>query len=214
MALKFENESRNVKFIETKNRNIRTPIPAPESIDIIESLRKYEPESMTGQPLIVWDKAEGIHVYDKYGNKWIDFSSGVLVANSGHGNEYVKKAIINTVEQGLLHNYCFPSEIRSKLVKKLIEISPKELNKVFLLTTGSESTECAIKLARTYGKNLCDEKIKIITFDESFHGRKMGAQMAGGSPEGKSWIVNTDPDILQVPFPNAYRYKWADEQDQ
>ncbi|MFA6308993.1 MAG: aminotransferase class III-fold pyridoxal phosphate-dependent enzyme [Clostridia bacterium] len=212
MAKSFEMTPRKVAKVETKNRRIVTEIPVPESMKIIEDLRKYEPRSMSGQPLVVWDKAEGFNVYDKYGNKWLDFSSGVLVTNSGHTNPEVKKAIIDQVEHGLLHNYCFPSEIRAKLVKRLSEICPEPLKKVFLLTTGAESTECAIKLSRTYGIKVGgNKKIKIVTFEDDFHGRTLGALMAGGSPNAKKWVVNLDPDMVQVPFPNAFRYSWADE---
>jgi len=150
MARSFSLISKDVKKVETRNRRIVTKIPVPESLEIIEKLRKYEPRSMTGQPLVIWDKAEGFNIYDKFGNKWIDFSSGVVVANAGHCNPEIKKAIIEQAKHGLLHNYCFPSEIRGKLAKKLVDISPEPLSKVFLLTTGAESTECAIKLARTY----------------------------------------------------------------
>ncbi len=55
------------------------------------------------------------------------------------------------------------------------------------MTTGAESTECAIKLARTYGALKSDTKIKIVTFEDAFHGRTMGSQQAGGSAApGKS----------------------------
>jgi len=212
MGKSFLLKPNKVEKVETKNRKICTEIPVPESLEIIKQLRKYEPVSMTGQPLVIWDHAKGYNVYDKYGNKWIDFSSGVLVANSGHSNDKIQKAIIDMTQHGLLHNYCFPSEVRGKLVKKLSDISPEPLDKVFLLTTGSEACECAIKLARTYGqtKNR-KEKLKIITFIDDFHGRTMGSQMAGGSPKSKEWIVNLDKDLNQVPFPNAYKYEWADE---
>ena len=212
MAKSFLLESNKVDLVKTSNREICTKIPVPESLEVVKELRKYEPKSMSGQPLVVWDHASGYNVYDKYGNKWIDFSSGVLVTNSGHGNEKIKEAIVDMTEQGLLHNYCFPTEIRNKLVKKIVEISPEPLNKVFLLTTGSEACECAIKLARTYGQTKGgNKKIKIVTFLDDFHGRTMGSQMAGGSKAAKEWIVNVDKDLNQVPFPNAYKYEWADE---
>ena len=212
MAKSFEMVTRKVPKVNTKWRTIATDIPNAETLEIITELRKYEPRSMSGQPLVVWDRAEGVNVYDKFGNRWLDFSSGVLVTNSGHGNEAVKQAIIGQAEHGLLHNYCFPSGIRTKLVKKLAEIAPEPLKKVFLLTTGAESTECAIKLMRTWGqKTGGKKKIKIITFGDDFHGRTMGAQMAGGSPGGKAWIVNHDPDMHNAPFPNAFKYEWADE---
>ena len=70
-------QPRNVRRISTPYRRIVTKIPVPESIGILKRLRKYEPRSMSGQPPIMWDRAEGFQVYDKYGNMWLDWSSGV-----------------------------------------------------------------------------------------------------------------------------------------
>lgn len=194
-----------VESFETKYRSIVTPIPVPESIPILAELHRYEPRSMTGQPLVIWDRAEGINVYDRYGNKWLDWSSGVLVANAGHGREEIREAMKEQIEGCLLHNYCFPSEIRAKLAKKLSELSPPGLDKVFLLTTGSEAIECAIKLARTYALAQGGKKNIIISFEKAFHGRTLGSQMVGGIPALKEWIVNLDPDMHQVPFPGDFR---------
>ncbi len=205
MGKEFPLIPKKVKKVETKYRKIITDIPVPESIPILEKLREYEPISMSGQPPIIWDKAIGINVYDKYGNMWLDFSSGVLVANAGHGNKFVIKEIKKQIEKPLLHNYCFPSEIRAELVEKIASLSPEPLKKVFLLTTGAEAIECAIKLARTYGKS--KNKKVIISFEGAFHGRTLGAQMIGGIPNLKEWIVNPDPDIIQVPFPGDPRCK-------
>ena len=152
MSKKFTLEPQQVPTVETKNRVIKTPIPAPEAVEIIKEMRRYEPISMSGQPPVIWDKAIGYNVYDKWGNKWIDFSSGVVVANAGHCNPEVQKATVDIINHGLMHTYCFPSEIRGKLEKRISELVPIPDNRVFLLTTGAESTECAIKLARTYGK--------------------------------------------------------------
>ena len=205
MGKEFELIPKKIKRIETEFRKIVTDIPVPESIPILEKLRKYEPRSMSGQPPVLWDRAVGINVFDKYGNMWLDFSSGVLVANAGHGNEFVLEEIKKQIEKPLLHNYCFPSEIRAELVEKIASLSPEPLKKVFLLTTGAESVECAIKLARTYGKK--KNKKVIISFEGAFHGRTLGAQMIGGIPNLKEWIVNPDPDIIQVPFPGDPRCK-------
>ena len=57
-----------VKPVHTNNRVIRTRIPVPQSLPILRRLRKYEPVSMSGQPLVVWDHAVGMHVYDRWGN--------------------------------------------------------------------------------------------------------------------------------------------------
>ena len=214
MGRQFSLEPRNVKLVDTKYRKIKTQIPNPESTSLVRRMRTCEPVSMSGQPVIVWDAAKGCQVYDKSGNCWIDFSSGVVVTNAGHCNPEVQKAILETVELGLLLSYCFPTEQRGRLEMRISELVPIPDNRVFLLTTGAESTECAIKLARTYGALKSDTKIKIVTFEDAFHGRTMGSQQAGGSPAGKAWIKNLDKDILQVPFPNAFKYQWADEKDE
>lgn len=207
----FSLTPKKVPYVSSAFRTIKTEIPNAESIAVIEQLRRYEPRSMSGQPPVVWDRAEGINVYDAQGNKWIDLSSCVVVANAGHCNKQVQEAILGMVKHGLLNNYVFPSAIRAKLVKRIVEVAPGDLNKVFLLTTGAESTECALKLARTYSRLQDPEKNIVVTFDDGFHGRTLGSQMAGGSPYDKKWIRNLDPDMIQVPFPNSFKYEWADQ---
>ena len=79
---------------------------------------------MSGQPLVVWDRAEGIQVYDRWGNMWLDWSSGVLVTNAGHSHPKIRQAILDQVNHGLMHNYCFPSELRAELVEELAGVAP------------------------------------------------------------------------------------------
>jgi 4-aminobutyrate aminotransferase-like enzyme len=77
---------------------------------------------------------------------------------------------------------------------------------VFLLTTGSETIECAVKLCRTYGVKAGGRgKHVIVSFDKAFHGRTLGSQQAGGIPDLKNWIVNLDRGFVQVPFPDGFR---------
>jgi 4-aminobutyrate aminotransferase-like enzyme len=205
MGREFSITPQKVPRIETKYRRIATPLPHPDSVATLEDLRRCEPQSMRGQPPLVWDRAEDIFVFDKYGNRWLDWSSGVLVTNAGHGAPEIKQAIIDQVQSGLLHNYCFPSEERAALTARLIELAPEGLDKVFLLTTGSEATECALKLARANGIRVGGkEKIGLVGFDRGFHGRTLGAQQAGGMAGQKAWIVNLDPAILTAPFPDGY----------
>jgi 4-aminobutyrate aminotransferase-like enzyme len=205
MGKEFSITPREVPRVETKFRRIVTPLPHPESLPILEKLRELEPQSMRGQPPLVWDRAEDISVYDGYGNKWLDWSSGVLVANAGHGAIEVRRAISDQVHNCLLHNYVFPSRQRAELAEALIRVAPDGLNKVFLLTTGSEATECAIKLSRANGIRVgSQKKIGIVGYERGFHGRTLGAQQAGGMAGQKSWIVNLDPAIVNAPFPDGY----------
>jgi 4-aminobutyrate aminotransferase / (S)-3-amino-2-methylpropionate transaminase / 5-aminovalerate transaminase len=206
MTKEYDLTPRHVPRIETQFRRIVTEFPVPKSIAILQRLQTYEPAAMRGQPPVVWDHAEGFQVYDAWGNQWIDWSSGVLIANAGHGRQEIKDAIVRQVSSGLLTNYCFPSEIRSRLVERLATLLPEPLKKIFLLTTGSETVECAIKLCRSYGAKAGGRgKRVIVTYDKSFHGRTLGSQQAGGIPALKDWIINLDPGFVQIPFPDGFR---------
>ena len=195
--------------IQTANRVINTPIPHPEDREIVETLRRCEPRSMSGQPLIVWDRAEGVHIHDRHGNQWLDFSSGVLVTNAGHARPEAVAALTEVIQRPLHHSYCFPNAERAALVEYLLDYcAPTYFDKVFLLTTGSEAIECAIKIARAYGHQQAGpEKDVIVTFSGDFHGRTLGAQMAGGIPALKDWIVNHDPCMVNAPIPDGFRGK-------
>jgi 4-aminobutyrate aminotransferase/(S)-3-amino-2-methylpropionate transaminase len=209
MGKAYELIPQRVPRVETKYRRIVTEIPAPDSIPTLELLERIEPVAMRGQPPIVWDHAEGFQVYDAYGNCWIDWSSGVLITNAGHGRQEIVDAIVAQARKHLLTTYCFPTETRAQLVGKIASLLPEPLKKVFLLTTGSEATECAIKLARSMGiRRGGTKKIGIIGFERGFHGRTLGAQLAGGIPGQKGWIVNEDPAFVQMPFPDGY---WTED---
>jgi 4-aminobutyrate aminotransferase/(S)-3-amino-2-methylpropionate transaminase len=196
-----------VPKVRTKYRTIQTPLPVPESLPIFEELAKSEPRSMRGQPPVVWHKAEDFTVSDRWGNRWIDWSSGVLVTNVGHGRKEISEALKEAIDQGLLASYVFVHARRMKLTRMLRELSPDPGNyQVFLLSTGSEATENCIKLAKTYGlEKYGPQKKFFVTFQYAFHGRTMGAQLAGGMERQKRWIGHRDPSFIQIPFPDGFK---------
>ncbi|HPS55142.1 MAG TPA: aspartate aminotransferase family protein [Sedimentisphaerales bacterium] len=206
MAKEFPLEPVKVKDVNTKYRHISGYLPNEETVQQIKRLRAAEAKSMRGQLPLIWDRAKGINVYDSFGNKWLDFSSGVLITNAGHGRDEIVKAILEQVTKPLLTTYCFANQPRIDLTNKIIEIAPDGLDKVFLLSTGAEATECALKLMRTHGRKVGgDVKSVVVSFYDSFHGRTVGAQEMGGMPGGKAWIKNLDPEIVHVPFPDGFR---------
>jgi len=206
MAKEFPLEPITVEAISTKHRKIGGRIPSEETIAKIKALREVEPLSMRGQAPLIWDHAEKFSVYDADGNMWLDFSSGVLIANAGHGRKAIVDAIVQQVSKPLLTTYCFPNDPRIKLTQKLVSLAPEGLDKVFLLSTGAEGTECALKLMRTHGQKVGgSQKAVVVSFQRAFHGRTMGSQQMGGDPDGKAWIKNLDPELVQVPFPDGFR---------
>jgi 4-aminobutyrate aminotransferase-like enzyme len=101
----------------------------------------------------------------------------------------------------------FVHEKRAELTKMLQGLSPDPANYlVFLLSTGSEATENCIKLAKTYAlEKHGPQKKYIVSFNNAFHGRTLGAQLAGGMPKLKTWIVDEGKTFIQVPFPDGYK---------
>lgn len=196
-----------VQPVQTKHRRIQSKeLPTPEMLGLLEEAHRFEPLAMRGQPPIVWDRAEGMYVYDRHGNQWLDFSSGVLVTNAGHGRKEIADAIIAQAQHGLLHSYIFPNEPRVRLARRIAELAPDPLKKVFLLSTGSEATECAVKLSRTHGLKISPKKTVMVSFSNAFHGRTLGAQLIGGIPALKQWIGEYEVGFVQVPFPDGFRY--------
>lgn len=196
-----------VPKIKTKYRRIQTKLPVPASLPIFRALMAAEPESMRGQPPVMWDKAKGFQVSDRWGNTWLDWSSAVLVANIGHGRKEVAQAIKRVLDTGVLTTYAFVHEDRMKLCKELQRLSPEPSSyQVALYSGGSEAVECALKLAKTYGiQKHGTKKNCIISFNNAFHGRTLGAQLAGGKEELKKWTVGEGRTFVQVPFPDGYK---------
>lgn len=197
---------KEVPHVATKFRTIQTQIPVPESLPLFERSATSEPRAMLGQPPIVWDRAEGFTVHDPWGNRWIDWSSGVLITNIGHGHPEVVQAIREVIDRPLLTSYVFAHEQRVALAEELQRFAPDPQDyRVFLVSTGSEATECCIKLAKTHARQKHGEDKKyILSFGGAFHGRTLGAQLAGGLPHLKAWIGNGDPAFVQVPFPDGF----------
>jgi 4-aminobutyrate aminotransferase/(S)-3-amino-2-methylpropionate transaminase len=144
---------------------------------------------------------------DRWGNKWIDWSSGVLISNAGHGRREIRKALNAAVKKPLLSAYVFVHEKRVDLAESLRRISPDpDRYRVFLLSTGSEATENCIKLAKTYAlEKHGPEKRYIVSFRNAFHGRTLGAQLAGGMEKQKRWTVGEGSTFVKVPFPDGYK---------
>jgi 4-aminobutyrate aminotransferase-like enzyme len=197
----------DVPKVNTKYRKINTKLPVPESLSIFQALSESEPVSMMGQPPVIWDKAEGFQIYDKWGNMWIDWSSGVLITNAGHGRKEIIDALRDLLDKKLISTYVFVHEKRAELTKMLQKISPDPSDYlVFLLSTGSEATENCIKLAKTYAiEKHGPQKKYLVSFNNAFHGRTLGAQLAGGMQKQKKWIGEEGETFVQVPFPDGYK---------
>jgi len=179
--------------------HIKTKLPGPKARAIIKRSTQVEPNSMSDQVPLVWGKARGCEIEDVDGNVFLDFSSGVLVTNIGHCHPDYVAAVKDQAER-LYNCYDFATAERVALAEKLVAMTPAHLDKCFLLTTGSEATEAAVKMARR-----AHAGYEVLAFHGAFHGRTYGAMSFGGSAGVKKGFGPLLPGVIHAPFCYCYR---------
>ena len=201
----FSREPKEVKMIRTSNREIKTKIPAPGTEEILKKLDKYESRSMHGQLPIIWDKAIDYNIFDHLGNKWIDFTSMIFVANVGHGNKHVISKVQEALNKPMLGCYAYPNDIRANYLERLVKFAGPNFEKAFLLSAGTEATEAAFKLMKMNGQKIGKKKNVVIAASGNWHGRTLAAQMLSDNVNQRGWTNHEQKDIVHIPFP----YPWA-----
>lgn len=211
---KISFKPQNVPKLKTRFRTIKTRIPSPSFYNVYRRLSKYDAALKDIQLPILWDKAENSSVYDKDGNRWIDFTSSIFVANAGHGNNEIKKGIIGQLNKPLLHSYIYPTEVKAEFLEELLDITPDFCEKAYLFSAGTEATECALRITRAYGQTFKKRRKAVISFRGAMHGVTMGAEFLRGKPEALENIGYSDPHIYLLPFPlpweagDSKKYDW------
>ncbi|RZD14492.1 MAG: adenosylmethionine--8-amino-7-oxononanoate transaminase [Candidatus Acidulodesulfobacterium ferriphilum] len=158
---------------------------------------------------IVIERGEGVYLYDIRGNRYIDGVSSLWVNIFGHNNRELNEAIKEQVDKishsTLLGLANVPSAI---LAQKLIEISPKNLKKVFYSDSGSTSVEIALKVAFQYFKQKgakFKNKKKIIAATSAYHGDTLGSVSVGGIELFHSIYKPLLFDTIRITYPYCYR---------
>ncbi len=136
-------------------------------------------------------------LFDENDKKYIDFTSGIGVVSVGHANERVASVISGQVKNIIHISNLFLIEPQAKLAKKLVELSGYDMA-VFFGNSGAEANEGAIKIARKYGEvDGIPKRYKIITLENSFHGRTISTLKATGQKSMHNYFG---------PFPDGFVY--------
>ncbi len=159
------------------------------------------------KPLPMAKKAHGIYIEDESGKQYMDASGGAVVVNAGHGREAIAKAIYNQV---LSHDYIHPTMFASKPVESLATClankAPKDINRFYFFSGGSEANEAAIKLARQIHIEKGNEtKYRLIGRWKSYHGLTLGSLAAMGRTSFKTYFTPLLKENLHIPAPYCYR---------
>jgi len=134
-----------------------------------------------GMPVIA--SGEGIYLQDSNGRRYLDACGGAAVSCLGHANENVTNAIKSQLDKiAYAHTSFFTSEPAEALADRLVGLAPKNIERVYLVSGGSEAVEAALKLARQYYVEIGEPQRQfIISRKQSYHGNTLGALAAGGN---------------------------------
>jgi 4-aminobutyrate aminotransferase len=180
-----------------KKKKVNLAISKTE--EFLKISQMYEPSCMNWQAPVVWDHALGAQIWDVDGKQYIDWTSGVLVANVGHAHPFLARAIATQANR-LLNTFDFPTPERLNLARKIIQTMPAHLDKVFFVTTGSEASDAALRLVKRY-----TEKFEILCFWGGFHGRSFGPMSVTGIAKIKRNFGPLLPGTILAPYPYCYR---------
>ena len=136
-----------VAKIDTKYRKIKTDIPHPDDVSVMKEIDELEVSFGRNSLPLVWNQANGFIVKDKWGNQWIDLSSGIFVANSGHG--IGSDEVASVAGRPLLHSYYYPTRERLDFLREFRRILPNYLDgRINIVNTGTEA-----RIPQVLGKN-------------------------------------------------------------
>ena len=159
--------------------------------------------------LKVFDRAEGSKIYDIKGREYIDGLSGAWVSNVGHGRKEIIEAMSKQAEEiAYTSPFVFLSPSAIHLAKKLAEISPESLTRVFIGSGGAEAVEAALAMARQYFFNTGQpSRYKVISRRASYHGSTYGGKSLSGLKHSAldARFGPLLPGVHQVAPPNCYR---------
>ena len=163
-------------------------------------------------PLIPIKSGKGIYLYDFNGNTYIDAVSSWWVNLFGHSNDFINERVksqIDTLEHVLLAG--FTHEPAIELAHKLVNITPKELKKVFYVDNGSSAVEAALKMSYHYHLNLGKRKSIFLSLTNSYHGETIGALSVGDVALYKETYAPLLIANMQVPVPKNQSIEAAHE---
>jgi len=138
---------------------------------------------------------KGVIVKDINGKEYIDCVGGNGVCITGHSHPKIIQAINDQASKLITSPTIFYNDVRAKLYENLARITPKSLTKSFLCNSGTESVECAIKLARK-----ATGKLEIIAMKRGFHGRTLGALSATWNPKYRKPFLPPESEIKHVRY--------------
>lgn len=153
-------------------------------------------------------KAKGCILTDENGNEYIDAISSWYTCMYGHCNDFITSRVFNQMQQlDQVMFSDFTHEPAVKLSEELIEILPKNQNRIFFNDNGSTAVEASIKMALQYYFNRGEKRSTFIAFENGFHGDTFGAMGVSGLSVYNGPFKDLLFDVLRIPTPNGNNHQ-------
>src|SRR5512136_1021751 len=169
----------------------------------METENRYLANVFSKKPIVI-TRGKGVLLWDVNGLEYVDCASSYGVAALGHCHPKVVAAIKAQAEQLITCHGCYYNDKRAEFIQKIVQITPKGLDKAFLSNSGAESVECAMKLARR-----ASSKPEIIAVMGAFHGKTMGALSATWDKKYRDAFQPLVPDVKHIPPDNLEKAREA-----
>lgn len=164
---------------------------------IIEETEKYYLPVFGRYPMVM-ELGQGCRVWDNEGNEYVDAFAGIAVNSLGYNHPVLVKAISEQASKLMHCSNLYYTEIQAKALRVVAEATG--MDRIFFANCGAEGNEGAMKLARKYGVSKAPTKYKIISADESFHGRTFDTLAATGHDYYHVGYGPLSPGHVLVPY--------------
>ncbi len=179
---------------------------ATQQIDWMEMDKKYHMNTFRRVP-VVFERGEGVYLYDVNGKKYLDFFAGFAVDCLGHSHPVMLKALQEQAAKLIQTSQVYYTIPQYQLAELLIKNSC--LDKIYYGSSGSEACEGAVKLARRWGATKLNGAYEVITMLESWHGRTLAMTAATGQPFYQDMYQPVPTGFKNVPLNDIEALKKA-----
>ncbi len=174
---------------------------SPGSLEQVMGLEQnYLLQNYARYPLLL-TRGRGVYLYDASGNRYLDLISGIGVNSLGYSHPRITKVIRQQAGLLLHTSNLYYHDYQGRLAERLSRASG--LQRSFFCNSGTEAMEGALKMIRAHGNSVSPSKVEIVSLENSFHGRTLGAISVTGQPKYRKDFEPLLPGVHFVPANNA-----------